>query len=282
MVDVQRAALAGALGEHGDRRGADYVRSLLTREDSETLRAALAALDTLGGPEDTDALLAFLEHRERDVATASVRCLGRVGDGRALQQLAEMHADVHVSALKGNIEDAQAAVLARIDLRGEEPPETEVAVDRKAIELSEKRPQTTAGRRFKAFRSYLFGRFWLAIGAFQRGIARLELSANLAPGSAKPLVALAMAHYRKGKTAQALAAFRRAVEADRLQIERDSEATETLAQTFLTRAREVEQDGRRDIARGLVGEALSLDLRRATSKTRLALESRLDVLRRAR
>ena len=281
VVDTVRASIAGALGEHGDRRGADYVRGLLAREDAETVRGALAALDTLGGAEDTDALLPFLEHEDRDVATTAVRTLGRVADGRSLPALMQMHADVHVSAMRATIEDAQRAVLARLDLRGEEPPETEVEVQRKAIERKEG-PKTTAGRRFKSFRSYWIGRLWLAIGVFGRGIARLELSANMAPGSAKPLLALAMANYDRGRTAQALAAFRRAVEADRVRIERDPQAARTLVRTFLRRAEEVEKDGRRDIARGLLGEALSLDLRRAPSPLRFELERRLDVLRRAR
>jgi hypothetical protein len=47
-----------------------------------------------------------------------------------------------------------------------------------------------------------------------------------------------------------------------------------LAMTYLRRAEAVEREGRLLIARGLVEEALSYDLRRASAEARLALGER--------
>ena len=47
-----------------------------------------------------------------------------------------------------------------------------------------------------------------------------------------------------------------------------------MATTFLRRAEAVEREGRVDIARGLVDEALSYDLRRAGAEVRMALSER--------
>jgi hypothetical protein len=52
-----------------------------------------------------------------------------------------------------------------------------------------------------------------------------------------------------------------------------------LAQSFLQRAEVVAGAGRADVARGLLEEALALDLRRAPSNLRYALSHRLDALR---
>ena len=46
------------------------------------------------------------------------------------------------------------------------------------------------------------------------------------------------------------------------------------------RAEQVEREGRDDVARGLVGEVLTLDLRRAPGTVRFELKRKHDVLRR--
>jgi len=279
VVDVQRARLAGALGAHGDHRGADYVRSLLTRDDAQLVRAALAALDTLGGAEDTDTVLPFLEHRDVEVVTAAVRTLAHVGDGRALPLLAELGQTSKTSALRAVIEDASIGIRARMELRGEEP--TQITLTHRAIE-PEERPRTSAGKRWAAWRHYLFGRLWIAFGMLERGIRRLEVATKLRPSWVLPLVAKGTVHARKKRYAKALAAFRQAVEADRAHVERTPHVARALAESFLRRAEEVERDGRYDIAQGLLREALAMDLRRAPSAIRFELERRLDSLRRSR
>ena len=143
------------------------------------------------------------------------------------------------------------------------------------------RPETPTGARFKAFRSYLFGQLLLAFGVVKAGIARLEQAATLRPGWARPWVAIALNHARRRKHAAALAAFRRAIETDRSMVERNPITIRSLAQTFLRRAEQVERDGRHDIARGLLGEVLDLDLRRAPPAVRFEIQRRRKALQRA-
>jgi hypothetical protein len=52
-----------------------------------------------------------------------------------------------------------------------------------------------------------------------------------------------------------------------------------LAKAFLRRAEAMERAGRLDIARGLIEEVLSYDLRRANGEVRLALGERREVHR---
>ncbi|HJK95188.1 MAG TPA: HEAT repeat domain-containing protein, partial [Polyangiaceae bacterium LLY-WYZ-15_(1-7)] len=262
VVDSTRAVLAAALGSWGDRRGLDYVRQLLQRDDPEVQLAALEALETLGGAEDTEAVAALLEEGGA-LTLGAVQTLARVGDARALRPLAELEASTRVSAVRAAAEEARLAIVARMELRGEELDES-LEETTQAIRLAhEERPETPTGARFKAFRSYLFGQLLLAFGVVKAGIARLEQAATLRPGWARPWVAIALNHARRRKHAAALAAFRRAIETDRSMVERNPITIRSLAQTFLRRAEQVERDGRHDIARGLLGEVLDLDLRRA-------------------
>jgi tetratricopeptide (TPR) repeat protein len=122
-------------------------------------------------------------------------------------------------------------------------------------------------------------RLWIALGATQRGIARLDAAAALLPDWPLPVVTLAMVHARRNESAQALASFRRALGIDRRAVEDHGAAARMLAHSFLRRAEAMQREGREDIARGLLEEALSLDLRKAPSDLRLALEQRLHRLR---
>ncbi|MBC7173423.1 MAG: hypothetical protein H5U40_13370 [Polyangiaceae bacterium] len=88
-----------------------------------------------------------------------------------------------------------------------------------------------------------------------------------------------MAWSRRGQHAAALGAFRRALSADRVRLERNPIIVRALARAFLRRAEEVERDGRTDIARGLLGEALAFDLRRAPSTLRFELKRQHELLR---
>ncbi len=285
VVAALRLRLAEALGGHGDSRGVDYVRSQLEGEDPGTLRAALAALDTVGGPEDTEALLAFLEHEDSEVAAATVWTLGRIGDGRALAALVMMRRRVEVPALLGSIEAAEASIRARMELRGEEPElpeEVEEALAVRETMAPKAMPQSSEGKRWAAWRHYLAGVTWVAFGMLRRGVNRLEVAAELRPGWAKPHLAQAMVHHRKERYAQALKAFRRAIEVDRPQLERQPMVIRAAARTFLRRSEQVEGEGRKDVALGLVQEVLGLDLRRAPSALRFELQRRHDALRRER
>lgn len=284
----ERAVIAGALGLHGDMTGRAWVRALSSNADPSTLKAALEAMASLGQPEDAERLAVFVTHDDVEVVLRAVRALGRTGDARALLVLARLRTSRRQEPLDGalviELEDAESAITARLELRGEEVPARSEALTRsalstaarQAIERSDARPMPSWWGRFRAFTDWIIARLWIAAGVRERALRRLELAALRRPGWAPPLVTLG-ASYPPVQSAHALAALRRALEADRAWVERH--AARLLARVFLRRAEETARDGRADIARGLIEEALRLDLRRAPSSLRVELTRRLDTLR---
>ncbi|MDH5491921.1 MAG: hypothetical protein OEY14_08200, partial [Myxococcales bacterium] len=109
---------------------------------------------------------------------------------------------------------------------------------------------------------------------------RFEAASARRPGWCAPLLALGQAFASRELYSRALVAFRRAIEANRAGLEANPRAVRALAHTFLRRAEQMERDGRHDIASGLVGEILTLDLRRAPSSLRFELERRHEARRR--
>ncbi len=284
----ERAELGGALGAAGDLRARHFVRSLLARDDRELRLAALRALEHLGDTDDLDALLAdFPPGGERrggspfeddEEVWQKVRTLGRIGDGRALAVLGQLYARTRLAGLRAEIEEAEAAIRARMEVRGEALDER-VTLARPAEESSA--PQDApVHHRLRGLLDYLVGHLLLAIGAVHSGIARLERAAERRPRWSTPWVAIAMAWARRGQHAAALGAFRRALSADRGRLERNPIVVRALARAFLRRAEEIERDGRIDIARGLLGEALAFDLRRAPSTLRFELKRQHELLQR--
>ncbi len=281
VVDHERATLAGALAATGDVRGREYVRNLLSSDDERVLLAAVSAMEALATSEDVQLLLPLLERSDPVLVAAVIRAMGRAGDPRALAALAELRATVALSGLWGDVEDAEAAIRANIELRGEEPPEHTAAFELATASRTamEERKRDPALVRLWSWIDFVMGNFWLALGAAKRGVGRFERAAARRAGWAAPLVAIALHHARKERTAQALAAFRRALEADHRWVERQVYIVRVLTRTFLRRAEEVERGGRVDIARGLVEEVLALDLRRVSSELRFELSRRQEQLR---
>lgn len=281
VVDVERAMLAGALGLCGDVRGRDYVRKLLASDDERALIAAAAAMESLATAEDVPHLVPLLERSDPILVAHAIRAIGRTGDPRGLPVLAELRESVGLSGLWGDVEDAEAAIRAHMELRGEELPDHTgafaIAVAPRAA--MEERKREPALVRLRSWLDYVAASAWLAIGAARRAVARFERASARRDGWAPPLAAIALHHARKGRTAQALAAFRRALEVDQRWVERQVVVVGTLARVFLRRAEEVERGGRVDIARGLVEEVLSLDLRRVPSELRFELSRRQEQLR---
>ena len=130
------------------------------------------------------------------------------------------------------------------------------------------------------WRDYFMGRVWLLLGRMAWANARFESAAARREGWAIPLIGIGMAFARRGQFALALPAFRRAIEVDRPRIERNPILVRAMAKSFLHRAEQVEREGRDDVARGLVGEVLTLDLRRAPGTVRFELKRKHDVLSR--
>ena len=277
VVDRHRTVLAGALGRAGDSRGADYVRTALESDDPDLVRNALEALEAVGGPEDTELVVRKLASLDPVFAIHAVRALGRIANGRALPALNELRDKTSVSALWAELEEAEAAIRARMELRGEDVEEVAVIAARAPEALSRARAPTMV--RLRSVKDWLIGHLWLMFGALGRAVRRFETAAEHRAGWATPLLSMAMAYTRKNRYAQALAAFRRAIEVDRRRVEKNPVVIRALARSFLRRAEQVEREGRLEIARGLLEEVLSLDLRRAPSALRFELARRHDAMR---
>lgn len=281
VVDHERALLAGALGLVGDVRGRDYARKLLSSDDERVLLATASAMETLATSEDLPGLITLLENSDPVLLGHAIRAIGRAGDPRGLTALEELRQSVPMSGLWGDVEDAEAAIRALMELRGEEAPEDTAAFRLATAQRSamEERKRDPASIRLRSWIDFLMGQLWLTIGGIKRAVARFERAAARRPGWAAPLAAIALHHARQERTPQALAAFRRALEADRRWVERQVYVVGTLARVFLRRAEEVERGGRVDIARGLIEEVLALDLRRVASELRFELTRRQEQLR---
>ena len=130
------------------------------------------------------------------------------------------------------------------------------------------------------WRDYAAGHVWLVLRRHAWAVARFESAAARRTRWAPPLIGIGMSFARSGRYALALPAFRRALEVDRPRIERNPILVRAMAKSFLHRAEQVEREGRDDVARGLVGEVLALDLRRAPGTVRFELKRKHDVLRR--
>jgi hypothetical protein len=279
FVNEERIALAGALGMHGDCRGLAEVRGSLEEDQPQLLLQALEAMESLGSSEHTDLIAKFLDHADVSIAIQAVRTAGRIGDGRVLDELTERHNATSVPALRAAIEDALSAIAARMELRGEEAA---------TIDWSEvgNKPAPHKGARDSlpaivlGWRDYFMGRVWLLLGRMTWAVARFETAAARRNRWASPLIGIGMAFAGHEQYALALPAFRRAIELDRPRIERNPILVRAMAKAFLHRAEQVEREGRDDVARGLVGEVLTLDLRRAPGTVRFELKRKHDVLRR--
>ncbi|MBW2190765.1 MAG: hypothetical protein JRG93_14465, partial [Deltaproteobacteria bacterium] len=80
FVNVERVALAGALGMHGDCRGLNEVRSSLEEDQPQLLLQALEAMESLGSSESTDPVIKFLGHPDVTIATQAARTAARIAD----------------------------------------------------------------------------------------------------------------------------------------------------------------------------------------------------------
>lgn len=274
----QRLLLAGALGLAGDTRGLAYVREVLAKGDDRLLRFALEALAELGGSDDVQAVTELLTRREPVLVLQAVHTLGRIGDARALLPLSELARRAKSSGLRAEIEDAQDAIHARMELLGEEPLALATHSFDTAKRVALVKRKDPAAVRLRARFAYVMGQLWLSVGAFRRALPRLEAAAALRPDWVAPVLSVAMSYARRGESAQALASFRRALGIDQRAVENHRASARMLAHCFLSRAEAMARAGREDIARGLLEEALTIDLRKAPSDLRFAIEQRLQAL----
>ncbi|HET8933756.1 MAG TPA: HEAT repeat domain-containing protein [Polyangiales bacterium] len=273
---TQRLLLAAALGRFGDSRGLTYARNVLREQDPQHLVAAVGVLSEIGGKDDVQRLIDLLEHPDPRVLHSAIRGLARIGDSRALLPLAELRSRVESSSKRADIEDAESAISARAELLGEALPSGEALYEsrdtRRMVAIARTRDPALLRLRARVF--YGVAVMCSLCGAARRANSFFEAASALLPGWLAPVRALALLHARRRDIAAALAAFRRALDIDREELEADAHAVSVMATTFLRRAEAVEREGRVDIARGLVDEALSYDLRRAGAEVRMALSER--------
>src|SRR5690606_32878442 len=121
VEDEERVLLGGALGATGDQRAAAFVRALLPRAEPPLRLLALQALEHLGDDSDVDAVLARLGEGDTPETWQAVRTLGCLGDRRGLEALAALYARTRIPGLLAEIEEADGAIRARLELRGETP-----------------------------------------------------------------------------------------------------------------------------------------------------------------
>lgn len=273
---THRLLLAVGLGRFSDARGLEYARNVLREQDPVHLAAAVEVLSEVGGKDDVQRIVDLLEHPDPRVMHAAIRGLGRIGDARAQLPLAELRSRVQPSSRRADIEDAESAIGARAELLGEALSSGEALYTsrdtRRMIAIARARDPALLRLRARLF--YGAALLCSLVGATRRATSLHEAAAALRPDWLSPVRHLALLHARRRDVAAALAAFRRALDINRAELEADSHAVSVMATTFLRRAESVERDGRVDIARGLVDEALSYDLRRASAEVRLALSER--------
>jgi HEAT repeat protein len=280
VVDIERIALGAALGRFGDVRAADYVRAQLRSQDPPLLTRAIEALRTVGGPEDVPAVLPYLRSEDPVLSVKAAHTLGRIADGRALLELVRMARESSSGALRAAAEEAADQTRARLLLRGEEPPPAEgVALASEERQRDTEPTLPSVGIRLRSFRHYLSGRIWQLLGATGRALARFEAAASCRPDWALPMIVAGLMHAARDEYAQALALFRRAIEVERVRVERNPLLIRAVARCFLRRSEQVERDGAVAIARGLLDEVMALDLRRAPSSLRFEIGRRHETLR---
>ncbi len=279
VVDTERMALGAALGRVGDVRAADYVLEQLRSQDEHVLIRAIEALRTLGTPEDAPQLAAFLAHSDPVISTKAAHTLGRISDGRSLVELARLSRETQVGALRAAAEEAIDQIRARLVLRGEEPPEDSALSASEEGRHETATPTPTVRVRLRALRHHMLGMLWSVLGLRERALLRFEDAAACRPDWAAPMLAGGMLLATAREYAHALALFRRALDAERRSVERNPILIRQVAYCFLRRSEQVEHDGRLAIARGLLDEVLSLDLRRAPSSLRFEIGRRHETLR---
>jgi tetratricopeptide (TPR) repeat protein len=279
VVDTERMALGAALGRVGDVRAADYVREQLRNQDEHVLIRAIEAMRTLGTPEDAPQVAAFLSHGDPVISTKAAHTLGRISDGRSLVELSRLSRETHVGALRAAAEEAIDQIRARLVLRGEEPPEDSALSASEEGRHETATPSPTVRVRLRALRYHILGMLWSVLGLRERALLRFEDAAACRPDWAAPTLAGGMLHAGAREYAQALSLFRRALDAERRSVERNPILIRQVAYCFLRRSEQVEHDGRLAIARGLLDEVLSLDLRRAPSSLRFEIGRRHETLR---
>ena len=257
---ADRAVLAGALALHGDVSARAELRETMRADDPKARLAAVKAIGSIATSEDFDPLASLLGTGTLGLDRALIRSLGKLGDARGLRLLREFRASERGRVLQAEMDDAMQSIRAQMELRGErDAPQLRVA----PIIV---RSESSRWRRFRCLMHVFVADVWRRMGAPVRALRRLDLAIETARDVADPWILKGLILEARQSDAEALGVWRRAIEIDRDVVQR--RAIRAVARTFLRRAEATRQEGRRDVARGLLDEVLALDL----SRTPIALQ----------
>jgi tetratricopeptide (TPR) repeat protein len=262
---ADRAVLGGMLGLHGDPAVLSELRDTMRAEDPRARLAAVEAIGPIATSEDFEPLASLLGTSSLALDRAIVRSLGRLGDARAVRLLRGLRTTDRGPALAVDVEEALRAVRAQMDLRGEKD------VPEGAILPVITRAESPWWARAIARVHMLVAEVQARLGMHARALRRLDRAIERARDLATPWVAKGRIFMARGSSAEALVVFRRAIEIDRASVERTPLAVRAVARAFLERSEATRREGRRDVAQGLLEEALTLDRRRAPLPLRQAL-----------
>jgi len=270
---ADRAVLAGALALHGDVSARAELRDTMRADDPKARLAAVQAIGSIATSDDFDPLASLLGTGTLGLDRALIRSLGKLGDARALRLLREFRASERGRVLQAEMDDAMQSIRAQMELRGErDAPQVRVA----PIIV---RSESSRWGRFRCQMHVFVADLWRRAGFPVRALRRLNLAIEMARDVAEPWILKGMILEARQSDAEALGIWRRAIEIDRDVVQR--RAIRAVARTFLRRAEATREEGRRDVARGLLDEVLALDLSRAPialqqairrERERLALE----------
>lgn len=277
--DAAKIVLAGALAAAGDPSGLDFVARHVTSDDADLAELALDAMHALPSPAALDDVAAQLRRTERPVVLAAVRALGRIGDMRAIAPLAALRNETRSAGLRAETEDALAAVRARLELRGEAANEVDHPTLTTATEPATKDDDDAPRITVRAAWKQLVGVLWTLLGATERAIRTFEQASRSSPRWTRPLTSAGFVLARAGEDARALAFFRRALELDASAVTAEALVMRALLRVTLSRADVLLREGRREVARGVLDEVLTLDLRRAPPELRFEVARRSRSLR---
>lgn len=252
---ADRAVLGGALALHGDVSARNELRETMRADDPKARLAAVDAIGSIATSEDFDPLASWLGTGTLALDRALIRSLGKLGDARGLRLLREFRETERGRALLSELDDAMQSIRAQMELRGErDAPQARVA----PIIV---RSQSSLWGRARCLFHVLIADILRRTGSPVRALRRLDLAISIARDVADPWVLKGLILEARHADAEALSIWRRAIEIDRDVVQR--RAIRALSRTFLRRAEAMRQEGRRDVARGLLDEVLSLDLSRA-------------------
>jgi hypothetical protein len=259
--------------EHSPREVIDPL-SPSSREPTVRL---VAALDAIFDPVLVEAAVRFATHEHAEVQRAAIRAIGRVGDDTALAWLDRI--DEHIpDGLELELDTARAALLRRVELRGEKP---EVLLDARRRRKRERALTRKFSRgldvaptkRHRALAWVLLGRAVLA-RLFRGRESASELS-HLAhqadPGWYFPPLFQGRVWHAANDLARAITGYRRALAAAPRRLFRRTRWITPIVSAFVAHAEHLLRQGHTVRAQRLLDELWPYDLSRAASPVRLAL-----------